>query len=54
MRLWQVRGKDGVGAKMDHMELEREKGEGGRPSPFLGETCCSPPRHWQPLNEWHP
>lgn len=22
----QVRGKDGVGAKMDHMELEREKG----------------------------
>jgi hypothetical protein len=21
----QVRGKDGVGAKMDHMELEREK-----------------------------
>jgi elongation factor G len=24
--LLQVRGKDGVGAKMDHMELEREKG----------------------------
>jgi len=24
--LVQVRGKDGVGAKMDHMELEREKG----------------------------
>jgi elongation factor G len=25
--LWlQVRGKDGVGAKMDSMELEREKG----------------------------
>lgn len=24
--LAQVRGKDGVGAKMDHMELEREKG----------------------------
>lgn len=24
--LWQVRGKDGVGAKMDHMDLEREKG----------------------------
>ena len=23
---WQVRGKDGVGAKMDHMDLEREKG----------------------------
>ena len=22
----QVRGKDGVGAKMDHMDLEREKG----------------------------
>ena len=22
----QVRGRDGVGAKMDHMELEREKG----------------------------
>ena len=24
--MWQVRGKDGVGAKMDFMELEREKG----------------------------
>jgi translation elongation factor EF-G len=24
--LYQVRGKDGVGAKMDHMDLEREKG----------------------------
>lgn len=23
---FQVKGKDGVGAKMDHMELEREKG----------------------------
>ena len=23
---YQVRGKDGVGAKMDHMDLEREKG----------------------------
>jgi elongation factor G len=26
LRPAQVRGKDGVGAKMDHMELEREKG----------------------------
>ncbi len=24
--IFQVRGKDGVGAKMDHMDLEREKG----------------------------
>jgi hypothetical protein len=26
-RLWQVKGKDEVGATMDSMELEREKGE---------------------------
>lgn len=26
LALMQVRGKDGVGAKMDSMELEREKG----------------------------
>ncbi len=26
IRTLQVKGKDGVGAKMDHMELEREKG----------------------------